>query len=306
MTSLSSTLSELENLDIARLHALVYGQLLPQLITRDGREHAEGLLLRFKVLGGLGPAATSDFLQDLLAATPASRDREHLRLDIVIDPLMATLPDASPLPATQTALDSLLKTDKPTAFCLVCNTAHWRLDHLVYDRENVVFVSMVEATVQAVAMHLMEGDKVGLLATSRMVESGLYQDAFAKAGIPSIPPEPEFQRIVDAVIYGGGISGQSHAGVKGGETGPSATTALQPVVDRLIHHAGVCAVCLACTELPLVFGPQRDGSFRGEARGAAFVNSTRALAHAFLKQALRLQVRVLMARLSNPSPAGMH
>lgn len=295
---MNAPLSEFSRHDIPALHALVFRELLPELVGRDGRDSAERHLLRFKILGGLGPAATADFLQDLLSLTPARRDREHLRLDIAIDPLMGTMPDASPLPGTQETLTHLLGEDRPTVFCLVCNTAHNRIDALSFDRRQVEFVSMVEATVQAVTAELPRGATVGLLATARMVEQQLYQQAFARAGYIMVTPDPPGQSLVNAVIYGGEVAGQRIAGVKGGDLSLAQTERVQHVVDDLVRSQGARAICVSCTELPLVFGPQRGGGMRGEARGAAIVNSTKALAEAFLRACLTLQARVLRDALT--------
>ncbi len=286
---------DLDAMATAALHALVYRELLPALILREGREAAEARLLRFKVLGGLGPAATADFLQELIAATPATRDREHLRVDVAIDPLMGQMPDASPLPATQETLDALLHGAGTSAFCLVCNTAHWRIERLNYDRSRIAFVSMIDAAAATIAGLVPPGSKVGLLATARMVASGLYQDALAAVGLEAVVPDPRGQDRVNAVIYGGRVEGRLHAGVKGGETSETATALLQGVVDELVGNADVAAFCLACTELPLVFGPQLNGAIRGDGHGRPVVNATRALAAQFLRQALLIQARALLA-----------
>lgn len=74
---------------------------------------------------------------------------------------------------------------------------------------------------------------------------------------------------------------------------------MQTVADDLIRRAGARAISVSCTELPLVFGLQRDGSMRGDGRGTTVVNSTRALAGAFLRACLTLQARVLLDVLSS-------
>ena len=38
------------------------------------------------VLGGMGPAATVDFLAKLQAATPAARDQDHIRVLVDLNP----------------------------------------------------------------------------------------------------------------------------------------------------------------------------------------------------------------------------
>ena len=289
--------NDIDTLDTAALHARVYRDLLPARAAAQGRPAAESHLLRFKVLGGLGPAATADFLQELIAATPAARDREHLRLDVAVDSLMGLLPGEDPLPATQAALDHLLGGDRPTAFCLPCNSAHPRIEHLRYDRGHVTFVSMIEATVQAVAAQVARGARVGLLATASMVESGLYQDAFARAGLRVVVPDVASQRLVNRAVYGGEHGGRRVAGVKGGDLGAASTALVQTAVDALCDRHEVQALSLSCTELPLVFGAQRGGGIKGDARGRPVVNSTRALAHSFVRAALRLQARELARAL---------
>lgn len=289
--------SALARMDLVQLHRRVYTELLPGIAAREGRVAAEQRLLRFKVLGGLGPAATADFLQELIAATPAANDRQHLRLDVKIDSLMGTVGenDDSVLPVTQMALDRLLAdVDGPTAFCLPCNTAHWRIEHLMFDRNRITFVSMVDATVAAVQALLPAGAKVGLLATRRMVASGMYQSAFHQAGYAVFTPAAEVQQLVNTAIYGGTVDGQTYRGVKGGDTGPGATSLVQSAVDHLRGDHDIDVVCLSCTELPLLFGPQLGAPSKGNANGLPVVNSTRALAHSFVHHALRIQAQALL------------
>ena len=46
------------------------------------------------VLGGLGPAATVDFMARLIAATPAPSDQDHLRLLVDHNPAVPNRHDA--------------------------------------------------------------------------------------------------------------------------------------------------------------------------------------------------------------------
>lgn len=280
--------------DIAALHGAVHRDLLPRVAARIGRPAAEARLPRFKVLGGLGPAATADFLAEMIGATPARDDREHLRLDVAIDPLMGRTGNPDPLGSMQSTLDALLGNGGgATALCLPCNTAHDRVDGLRFDRDQVRFVSMIDAAVVELGAQVEPGAKVGILATRRTVESGLYRTALARAGFIPLAPEPEFQERVDAAIYGDG----SVVGVKGGDVGPGTTALVQRAASHLIEDRGAAALCLACTELPLVFGMRRDGTFRGDAGGRPVVNATRALALAFLRTCLSIEADALRAAL---------
>jgi aspartate racemase len=287
-----------EALSVRDLHAMVYGDLLPRAVSRMGRAKAELLVLRFKVLGGLGPLATVDFIERLLHATPASRDREHLRLDIKIDPIMGILTDVSPIPVTQAALGRLLADESPTVFCLPCNTAHWRIDQLNFDRKTVQFVSMIDATVDEVLAQQPSCRRVGLLATSRLIALDLYQKAFEARGISVAVPTHELQECIDVAIYGGRWGGREYRGIKGGDKTADSTALVQHAVDHLCDDVKLSAICLSCTELPLVFGPQLEGSSKGQFHGRLVINSTQALAHRFLHAALLMQAGHLRAALS--------
>src|SRR5690606_23936695 len=81
------------------------------------------------VLGGMGPLATVDFMQKLVAATPASRDQEHVPALISAIP---QIPDrtrafqghgASPLPA-MLACARRLEAAGAGVIVMPCNTAH--------------------------------------------------------------------------------------------------------------------------------------------------------------------------------------
>jgi aspartate racemase len=289
---------KLKQLTTNELHSLVYNELLPTAIQYFGRDEAESLILKFKVLGGLGPAATVDFLQELHAATPAKRDREHLRLDVVIDPMLGQIADATPIPRTQYALDKLLGDNRPTAFCLACNTAHWRIEHLSFDSDSVSFVSMVHATANAIANQMPRNTTVGLLATHRMIQSQLYQARLCSQGLIPVIPSTEDQRLVDIAIYGGEYQGRHYTGIKGTDSIQDSTELVQWVVDKLRSNYDIKAVCLACTELPLVFGDQLDRSSKGSFDGLYVFSSTRELAKEFLKTCLSIQVMYLTAAIS--------
>jgi|GEM_PF-108749 len=284
--------------ETVRLHRLVYCDLLPRLKARRGIVEAERSLLRFKVLGGLGPQATADFLDELFEITPAATDREHLRLDVKIDPLMGRANNPQPVEAMQAAIDALVKDAAgPTALCIPCNTAHARIDSVRFDRRAIRFVSMVDATVEFIRSFLPRGEKVGLLATGALVASELYQRALADAGYVPLVPHAGTQALVDAAIYGGTDEGQAVRGIKGGDRGDGPTALVQRAADELVA-AGAKALSLSCTELPLVFGPQRDGTVRGSVASCPVANSTRALARAYLNVALQLQEETLRAALA--------
>ena len=50
---------------------------------------------RLGILGGMGPLATADFLQKLIAETPAARDEEHIPVIVYSVPQIPSRPQPS-------------------------------------------------------------------------------------------------------------------------------------------------------------------------------------------------------------------
>src|SRR3954463_6073551 len=77
------------------------------------------------VLGGMGPAATLDFLAKLQAATPVKREQDHLRVLVDINP---KVPDrnvggSDPGPVLA-AMAAGLRDGGAQVLAIACNTAH--------------------------------------------------------------------------------------------------------------------------------------------------------------------------------------
>ncbi len=286
---------DLHQLDRQSLHDLIHTVLLPRIEALTDWETCQHLMLRFKVLGGPGPAATAEFQLAVVDETPATRDRHHLRLDISVDPLTGMTPGKSPLPATQMALDDLLgDSTEPTVLCMPCDSPHWHMDVLAYDHERVRFVPMVTATVEEVADHHPDVWRIGLLGTKAVIESQVYQKAFLNRGIVAAAPHPAMQKIVDVLIEGGEINGTEYRGVKAGDAGAAATAQLQQVVDHLRMQHRVDAFCVLSPDLHGLIGEQRNGECRGDTHRLAVISTTRELAKRFVHEALTVQAEYLM------------
>lgn len=286
---------DLQQLDRQSLHDLIHTVLLPRIEALTDWETCQHLMLRFKVLGGPGPAAAAEFQLAVIDETPATRDRHHLRLDISVDPLTGMTTGKSPLPAAQMALDDLLgdSTD-PTVLCMPCDSADWPVDELAYDHERVQLVPTVAATVDEVADHHPDVWRIGLLGARAVIESQAYQRAFLNRGIVAAAPHPALQKIVDVLIEGGEINGTEHRGVKAGDASAAATRQLQQVVDHLRLQHRVDAFCVLSPDLHGLLGEQRNGEFRGDTHRLTVIRSLQELAKRFVREALLLQAAYLM------------
>ncbi|MDR3511527.1 MAG: amino acid racemase [Caulobacteraceae bacterium] len=208
------------------------------------------------VLGGMGPAATVDFLAKIIAATPAVRDQDHVP---VIVRNVPQIPDRSEAILAggdgpfRPMLEGLKVLEQAGAEVLAipCNTAHHWHARLSRVCERPI-LHIAEAAAAKLAGR--RGAPVGLMATRGTLASGLYQ---ARLGALVLPDE-EAQAAIDAAI----------AAVKAGRPGRAEAES----AARRLLAGGARSLLLACTELPLAMA--------GGSLGGYCVDATLALAEA--------------------------
>lgn len=193
------------------------------------------------VLGGMGPAATADFLARLASLTPASCDQEHLATIVYSDPRTADRSDAilghgpSPLPAMIRGVDFLNQAGCGL-IAIPCNTAHhWYADLAARSRAPVLHIAA--ATIARLRAH--PGiDAVGLLATDGTVRAAIYHTRLQQRGI--------------AVLDLADRSGANHVmrGIRAMKAG-QADAAREDLVTAGSHLArqGAKALIVACTDI---------------------------------------------------------
>lgn len=193
------------------------------------------------IIGGMGPMATADLFKKIIENTPAKKDQDHIRVLIdsnteIPDRTAALLSGgASPIPALT---DSVHRLVTAGADCLImpCNTAHGFYDAVQEAAGSVPVLHMIRLTGEELKRRGIS--KVGLLATSGTVQTGIYGRNLE--GIEILTPNSEEQETVMDLIYGA---------VKAGLTEYDASK-VQKTADRLLKE-GAQAIILGCTELPL-------------------------------------------------------
>ena len=223
---------------------------------------------RLGILGGMGPAASAEFVNRLIQQTPATCDQEHIPFVLWNNP---QVPDRStslrnndnrPLPFLLEGIQ-ILKAARCDLIVIPCNTAHFWYDDMI--RLKVPIVHIVDSVADALRDAGVAAGTIGVMGTQATVELGLYQYKLNKAGWTCIVPTKEemdtlVQPAIDLVKAGDMI--KSHA-------------MLMSVVDSLIAR-GATAVVLGCTEIPL--------SVREDNRNTIpLVNSIDSLVKAVLK-----------------------
>lgn len=196
------------------------------------------------VIGGMGPAATLAFQARLLAATPAARDQDHLRVLVDCNPKIpdrnAAIAGAGPSPGPVLA-EMARGLERAGADFLVmpCNTAHAFAGE-IRAAVAIPLLSLIDETAAAAAL-AAPGGKAGVLAVDGARAAGLYETALAERGVTPVLLGPDDQRRFMGCIYA----------IKAGDTGP-AVRAEAVGLARLLTAGGASAVIAACTELALV------------------------------------------------------
>ncbi|GII76227.1 hypothetical protein Sru01_12090 [Sphaerisporangium rufum] len=195
------------------------------------------------VLGGMGPAATAEFLRLLAARVPGSADQDHPRVLVLSEPAVpdrtAAILDGgpSPLPAIREGLATLVRWGADL-LAVPCNTAHVSIDRLP-DGPGAPLVHIVDATLAEAARRAPEGG--WLTATTGTVVSGLYQRRAAALGYPLlVPGAAACEEIHQAATL-----------VKAGRTGEAARR--YAAAAHALWRARRVPVLAACTELPLAY-----------------------------------------------------
>jgi aspartate racemase len=192
------------------------------------------------VLGGMGPAATLDFLSKLQAATPAGRDQDHIRVLVDINPQVPDRNEGDDRPGpVLAAMAQGLKAGGAEVLAIACNTAHAYAD-AVTAASGLPLIDLIETA--AIAAKASGATRAGVLATGLAI--GLYQARLAEQGLEAVTLDPQGQADFMALLYR----------IKAGDLSEAVQQQMINLSDRLIV-AGAKAIIAGCTEVPLVLQP---------------------------------------------------
>ena len=204
------------------------------------------MIKRLGVLGGMGPAASAEFMVRLVAQTPAKRDQDHIPTILWSD---NTVPDRStsmrngddkPLPYLLSGIQGLVSAGC-NLIVIPCNTAHlWFSEMEKQASWHARIVHIVDSVADALRDVNVIDSKIGVMGTQATVELGLYQYRLNKLGWDCIvPTKEEMDTLVQPAIDL----------IKANQF-ESAHPMLMTVIHSLIGR-GATAVVLGCTEIPL-------------------------------------------------------
>jgi len=200
------------------------------------------------VVGGVGPAATVDFLNKVVINTPARRDQDHMRMLVEQNPQIPDrtehlVGDGMDPTLALYATCKKLQAGEADLIAIPCNTAHAFVE-AIQSQLDIPIMNMLTVTVKHIREAFPFINKVGLLATSGTVSSGVYKRALEDHGLQEVTPSPALQARVMNAIYG-------PEGVKAGFMSASSVADVDAAIDELVEQ-GAEIFILGCTELPLL------------------------------------------------------
>jgi aspartate racemase len=222
---------------------------------------------RLGIIGGMGPAASAEFVNRLIAQTPADCDQDHVPFVLWNNP---QIPDRStsmrngdnrPLPFLLEAIQ-VLKNAGCSHIVIPCNSAHFWYDDLI--KMGVPITHIVDSVASELRNLNLDNQTIGVMGTQGTIEFGIYQNRLTQQGWNCIVPDQYemdtyVQPAID-LIKAGKIQESQHLLV----------TVIQNLIDR-----GAKAVVLGCTELPLAIRITKED-------GVPIVNSIDSLVKAAL------------------------
>ena len=189
------------------------------------------------VLGGMGPAATLEFLTRVQAYTPAKKDQDHIRVIADINP---EAPDRN-VPGTQAGMvlaemAGALQGAGAQVLAMPCNTAHAHAS-LIQRASGLPLIDMID--LGAEAARRSGAMRAGVLGTKGALK--LYREYLAARAMGLVALPQDSQDAFMETIYR----------IKAGDRGEEVRLEMQGYAAEL-KGLGADILIAGCTEAPLV------------------------------------------------------
>ncbi len=198
------------------------------------------------ILGGMGPEATVDLMNRVIQATPALDDADHIRMIVDNNPKVPSRIKAliegngeSPIPSL-TEMAQRLECWGADFLVMPCNTAHYYHSSIAA-AVSIPVVNLIDLAAEQITRQHSQIRKLGLLASTAVLKTKLYEQRFARNQIQTPFPKPSIQSSVMALIKG----------IKAKRYDAALLQQLDLAVADL-HTQGAECLLIACTELSVV------------------------------------------------------
>jgi aspartate racemase len=194
------------------------------------------------VLGGMGPAATIDFLAKLQDATPAERDEDHIRVVMDLNPHVPNRHlETEAAGETLAAMAVALKVAGAQVLAMPCNTAHVNRT-AIEAGSGLALIDMLDA---AVAAARDEGARrIGVLSTP--LARGLYAERLRIANLSGVALSALGQEALMEAIFA----------VKAGQLTDQVADVMAAAAAELVN-GGAEVIIAGCSEVPIMLDQDR-------------------------------------------------
>lgn len=157
------------------------------------------------IIGGMGPEATVDLMQRIIANTPALDDGDHIRCIVDNNPkipsrIRAILQGDGENPGPVMAEMARRLADYGADLLVIpCNTAHHYYQY-VAQAVTIPVVHLIDLVVETVLAEHPGLTQVGVLGSTTIVKTALYQSRFTARGVAVLYPDAAEQERLFQVI----------------------------------------------------------------------------------------------------------
>ena len=196
------------------------------------------------VIGGMGPDATVELMRRVIRVTPATDDVDHIHLIVDNNPkvpsrIAALVKGDGENPAPVLArMAARLEMAGADVLAIPCNTAHAYLDN-IRSVVTIPVMDMIGSTVERIATMSLKSRSVGIIASTAVLNTGLYETAFKSYSLELIYPKD--QADVMSLI----------AKAKGAAVDVKNLVRYQEIIKSLTN-SGVDLILVACTDLSVI------------------------------------------------------
>ncbi len=198
------------------------------------------------IIGGMGPEATIDLMQRIIANTPAEDDVDHIRCIVDNNPKIPSrmkniLGEFGENPGPCMAeMGKRLEVYGADFLVIPCNTAHHYYED-VAKAVTIPVVHLIDLVVDNVITMNPDLTQIGVLGSTTIVKTKLYHNLFAKRGVEVVYPDNRVQDNLFNVIKD----------IKQGKIGQETREGFSKIGNHL-KAKGVDLAILGCTELGII------------------------------------------------------
>ncbi len=157
------------------------------------------------IIGGMGPEATADMLQRIIKLTPATDDSDHIHCIIDNNPKVPSRIKAiiegdgeDPGPVLVTMAVGL-ENSGADFLAIPCNSAHHYYD-VIQQAVDIPILHITDVVLKAIQHTFPDYHKIGVLASTAIQITKLYEDKFTPVGLNVIYPDVAEQALLLQII----------------------------------------------------------------------------------------------------------